>query len=152
MTVNGLRIPVPRYLVVATCANPNAVLARTRRIQVRAWNSAEEVAHRTLPREAVAEIAAAHLFGFFRSLKLGDNARALALSVQIRAEGRRGSVFESNVERLNEVSNLADAELLVPAKNDQAVVVPIEMDFGKIEVEIAAPTISLVRKLQTCPG
>ena len=90
VTVNGAEITVPRHLVVATRVNPNAANASTRRLQIRAWNRKEELSieHR-LPPEAAVDIASAHLFGMFRALRLRENALALALSVQLRAEIRR---------------------------------------------------------------
>jgi hypothetical protein len=82
ITVDDSPIAIPRHLVVATRVNPNAARPRTRRIQLRAWNHTENSAQSRVSRNAAVDIAAAHVFGLFRNLRLRDNARAIALSVQ----------------------------------------------------------------------
>lgn len=153
--VNGSPISIPRHLVVATRVNPNATRLRTRRIQVRVWNSKDEAAYSALPEGAAADIAAAHLFGFFRNLHLRENARALALSVEMRTQARPGRIRGSTMEHLSEASERAEEELrgraLPPLDGEDSqgsVVVSVETDFGAIKVEIAAPTLSLVRNLR----
>ena len=153
LKVNANPVPIPRHLVIATRVNPNAKRRGSRRIQLRAWNSVEESLSSILPREAAPEIAVAHLFGLFRSLRLEDNARALALSARSRyAQRFHRPSFEMPPERELE---LADAELLrhgVGAQGKLPLYLSIETDFGPMKVEIASATISLVRKLQRLVG
>ena len=136
LSVNDSPIAIPRHLVLATRVNPNAVYPRTRRIQVRAWNSTDDSIHPGLPPEAAVDIAAAHLFGLFRNLRLPENARAVALSVQSRAEGRYGSSRGSIRPQTAEVSARANGEMQertrspnVQADNRTSAVTSIETDF-----------------------
>lgn len=149
LRVNGNPISIPRYLVVATRVNPNAKKVKSRRIQLRAWNSVEESPSSVLPREFAPAIAIAHMFGLFRSLRLVDNARALASSVRTwHARRFEQGVFDLPGHRDLE---LADAELVQHGSEPQGTAplqLPIETDFGTLKVEIASATISLVRKLQ----
>jgi hypothetical protein len=152
--VNGSPIPIPRHLVLATRVNPNAVYPRTRRLQVRAWNSTDDSTYPSLPLEAAVDIAAAHLFGLFRNLRLRESARAIALSVQTRAEARyrhSGDVIRRQAEGIWE---RADDELREHSRSrdEQAgrptsAVASIETDLGSINVEIAEPVIKFARSL-----
>jgi hypothetical protein len=150
LRVDGSPISVPRHLVIATRVNPSARYDHTRRIQVRVWNSAQELPHLPLPGEGAADVAAAHLFGFFSSVGLTENARALALSVQMRAQTRHAAL--TNRQNLDEVSDRADHELREPSSSagdgEKSVVVSVETNFGQIRVEIASATISLARRLR----
>jgi len=92
--IDGSPIIIPRHLVIATRVNPNAIRDRNRRLQVRAWNKAEDSIS-AAPPDAVADIVAAQLFGFFRNLRLRETARAIALSVQVRQANRQGNVTGS---------------------------------------------------------
>src|SRR5262249_43986509 len=73
----GRPLTINRHLVVATRVNPNGWRPTTRRIQIRAWNSTSEP-DSLLPFEALLDVAAAHLFGLFRNLRLHENAQAIA--------------------------------------------------------------------------
>lgn len=154
VAVNGLRRVVPRRLVVATRVNPNAARPSTRRIQVRAWNHKDESEESRLPSEATVDIAAAHLFGLFRGLRLRDNALAMAVAVQARTEARGRSISDSTRAVVTRVSERAEAELLertrlIPQPNDrEAAFISVDTDLGTIDVEVAAPVISLARLLQ----
>jgi hypothetical protein len=169
LTVNGTKVTVPRHLVVATRVNPNAVNSSTRRLQIRAWNRKEELSpeHR-LPQEAAVDIASAHLFGMFRALRLRENALALALSVQLRAEVRHEQQADtplSGTHRGGETEGLLqDARLRAHAElanrtpdttktgGPRVAVAPIETDRGTVLVEISGPLLTLAARLQDAPG
>ena len=169
VTVNGAKITVPRHLVIATRVNPNAAQPSTRRLQIRAWNRKEEsTAEHELPPEAAVDIASAHLFGMFRALRLRENALALALSVQLRAETRRrqvrGTLFLEEYRERQTESLLRDArprahtELAsrtrqtAKAVGMRVAVASIDTDRGTVEVEITEPLIGLAERLQEAPA
>lgn len=168
VTVNGAKIVVPRHLVIATRVNPNAANAETRQLQIRAWNRKEELSPESrLPPEAAVDIASAHLFGMFRALRLRENAIALALAVQLRAEIRRQEVgtllLDEYRERetetvLRDARRAARAELAArthevrAAGRRRVAVAPIDTDRGTVQVEIAEPLLSLAESLQEAPA
>jgi len=149
---NGFSQPIQRHLVVATRVNPKASYPQTRRIQLRAWNSEDDPARTALPIGAAVDVVAAHLFGFFRTLHLRENARALAISTETRGLVRRGEI--PSTEDLDRVVARADEELRERTQireqegAEGATVIFIETDFGTVDVEIAAPTMTLARELQ----
>lgn len=147
----GRELHVPRHLVVATRSNPSARYTKTRRVQIRAWNSEAEAA---APDDLRVEVAAAHLFGLCRNLGLRKNAVALALATAARREaesrlfGRRG--LDDAVEA---VADDAEAELEArPLASDDIeegeVTRTIDSAFGPVEVRIEAPILRLVRALR----
>jgi len=154
VTVNGVRIAIPRHLVVATRVNPNAAYPSTRRIQVRAWNRRDEPEESRVPSEAMVDIAAAHLFGMFRGLRLRDNALAMAVSVQARTEARMGNVSESTRVHANNISERAEIELRERTQRTtqpdgrMATVISVDTELGAISVEVAEPVISLARSFR----
>lgn len=76
LEVDGVPFAPHRRLVVATRVNPNAAKAKTRKIQIRAWNSAQA---QEAPNTVVAlEIINACLYGVARELQLEGTAAALA--------------------------------------------------------------------------
>jgi hypothetical protein len=156
-------------MVIATRVNPNAVNAQTRRLQIRAWNRKEELsAEHRLPPEAAVDIASAHLFGMFRALRFRENALALALAVQKRAEIRRrdaggtllleqGRERETDV-RLQEARRHAHDELAArtqkirKAGGTRVAVASIDTDRGTVAVEITEPLLALAVTLQEAPA
>jgi hypothetical protein len=148
---NGSVVAASRHLVVATRVNPNAARRPTRRIQVRAWNRTEE--QQNIPPSGVADVAAAHLFGLFNNLRLRENARAIALSVQIRSEANNERARRRTEEQLHSTLDRAQAEwrdrteARKTARGIAAISV-IEASFGAIEIEIAEPVFALAHKLQ----
>lgn len=150
--LNGTPLTVQRHLVIATRINPKAVYPQTRRIQLRAWNSKDDSSRTALPIGAAVDVVAAHLFGFFRTLHLRENARALALSTQVRGIGRHGGT--TNIEDLEKAWTRAEEELREHTRTREqegvrgATITFFETDFGTIEAEIAAPTMNLARELQ----
>ena len=153
LTVNGSQVSVPRNLVVATRVNPNAVYPETRRLQVRAWNKADDSTRVPVPQDMVADIVAAHLFGFFKNLRLRETARAIALSVQVRAANRRHEDAASSMTAWDEAIHRSDDELQFKIKSSPgqvgnvAGIVILNTDLGDIEIAIARPTLSVVDHL-----
>jgi len=156
ITVDGANITIPRHLVVDTRVNPNATRRSTRRIQVRAWNRREDsgLAGPNLPQGFAADIAAAHLFGLFRGLQLRENALALALSVQARAEAHHGQVRDATRRETDHIAQRCDVELRERTRRPQradsstSTVIQVATDRGTIDVEIIEPVVTLARKLQ----
>lgn len=151
--VNGFPISIPRYLVIATRVNPNAKKNITRRIQIRAWNSANDVELPALPPEAAVDIATSHLFGFFRCIHFRETARALAVSVRRRTWNRHQPSGSSQRQTLDIVKERALEEMNKRTRsryqenNLSSTVASVQTDLGEIEIEIASPTILLVQKL-----
>ena len=79
----GSEVTVSRHIVVATRCNPDAERETSRRLEIRAWNSA--LPPSPPPLEAVVEVVAAHLFGVCLNLQLYDVAGGIAAAVQARA-------------------------------------------------------------------
>ena len=147
VAVNGTPIQIPRYVVIATRVNPNAIRASTRRVQVRAWNSAERL--ETLAPAGATEIVVAHLFGLFRALRMPANAQALAMSLQARGGRveqaglfddlrRQGEVAAAELERQSVVLDSRDVERQVR----------LDVDSADAEVGLSSVVIRLTRRLQ----
>ena len=121
---------------------------------MRAWNSTEHSAHPELPSDAAVDIAAAHLFGLFRNLRLPNSARDIALSVEMRSEDLHYNDGEVS-RRQSDVSARADDEMRElnriddPLAPGQTLTVgSIATDFGTVDFEIAAPLITFARNLR----
>jgi len=143
-------IDIPRHIVVATRVNPNAKRPATRRMQVRAWNSARTRGTRgTLP-EVATSIAAAYLFGLFRNLGLRENARAICFAVAFQSAEVLGSEPEPAAvevfERARGELSSRTSQNVAPTKSE--VVVRIQSDFGEVDVEIAPALIELAIALR----
>jgi hypothetical protein len=154
VAVRGQRLTVARHLVIATRINPNAVNQRTRRIQIRAWNNNTEVEESGLASAAAVEIVAAHLFGLFRGLGLPEYARAIAVSSQVRAESRDRHPTDADRRAIRQRLELAESELgrraRRPVETPDAPVdaqIPIDTEFGPIEVDLSMPLMTLARNL-----
>ena len=92
---SGSPIAIQRHVVVATRSCTDGSRTATRRIQVRAWNSNDEMTTEP-PMVAAVEVAAAHLFGLCRNLGLTENAHLLG-TAPWRERGRsdlQGSFLE----------------------------------------------------------
>lgn len=153
LTVNGSPATIQRHLVVATRVNPNAVYLQTRRLQVRAWNSDDD-SRIPVPPEAIVDVVAAHLVGFFKNVRLRETARAIALSMHTaHATGRGGGVSAVPTVDRGETIRRSEDELRAKTEvgsqgTDRATIVPVDTELGTIKVSVAAPTISLVRRLR----
>lgn len=157
--VKGTLLRVPRHLVIATRVNPNAPSLQARRIQVRAWNRADDPEEPQLGADGAVEIVAANLFGLFKALGLRENAVAIALSVRRRSlsyeqasfdltERAQTNVFdrgEREFERLPRQTKGADGRE-APAANTRSL--SIETELGPVEVGIAEPLVVLARDLR----
>jgi hypothetical protein len=155
VTVNGSEVNVPRHLVIATRVNPNAVRRKARYIQVRAWNRRNEPEEPQLTPESALDIVAAHLFGVFRGLQLRENALAVALAVQLRADRRRKQLSSgASLDDLSRVSEQAENELSGRIERSAGIeprsrpVISVETDGVPIEIELAEPLIALARKMR----
>jgi len=111
LELNGAPLTIQRHLVVATRVNTAATNLQTRQLQLRAWNSEEEPERTALPVGAAVNVAAAHLFGFFKTLHLRENARALALATQMRTLARHSSIGPMGTPDLERAVVRADEEL-----------------------------------------
>jgi hypothetical protein len=151
-------IDIQRHLVVATRVNPNARRIRGRRIQVRAWNSKLESEIQGLPPQGAVEIAASHLFGLFRNLRLLENARAIALSLKAARlqqnatpEGLRDSdsqEIESALRRArNEIMERSDNIMTNRIEGGRGTVIRVETAYGVINAALAAPIIDFARNI-----
>jgi hypothetical protein len=152
--VNGAEIEIPRHLVIATRVNPNAKRAWARRLQVRAWNRTVTV-EAGLSSEAAVDIAAAHLFGFFRGAHLRENATAIALSVQMRAASREGKLNPKIRADAQRAADLAEQEiserggrLSSQANVPGSTILQLDTDSGPIRIELAEPLIAFSRTLR----
>ena len=154
---HGAELDVSRYIVVATRVNPNAARERTRRLQVRAWNSKETKAAGKSHREAAVEVTAAHLFGLFTNLRMRENARVMAASVQARATFRSKHRRPAARDELRRLRDAADRE--IESRRGEAVSMPsltgrraptsvwIETDFGELLVELDSAAVTLAADL-----
>jgi hypothetical protein len=153
LIVDQSPVPIPRHLVVATRVNPNAERSKTRRLQVRAWNKADE-SHELVPPETVPDIIAAQLFGFFLNLGLHETARAIALSVFTRESIRQNSGEAGPFSRRDDAIRASDAELrskAAPASRkspDIGAVISLDTGRGQIEVAVATPIVTLIQHLR----
>jgi hypothetical protein len=153
ISIDNSPIQVSRHMVVATRVNPNGVRLKTRRLQVRAWNKADEQTT-PLPPEVAPNIIAAHLFGFFLNLGLYETARAISLSVITRDQVRR-DLFDIETSRGRDDSIAASEDELQSRTMPSSPAIPgftsrvlVGTTLGQVEVAIATPTIDLTRHLR----
>jgi hypothetical protein len=144
--VNNLPFPIPRYLVVATRCNPNAIRDRSRRLQTRAWNSQTTASPDS--RDMLVELMAAHYSGLCRNLALWANFRSLQLATLSRAI--RNSV-SSNL--LVELGQEADQEFEKngdwQSSGHRDGYFAIETDLGTIQIQVSTHAISILRLLRS---
>ncbi len=152
--VNGVEVASPRHLVICTRVNPNAVRPRTRRIQLRSWNRKDLKAMPLSP-EAVADVAAAHLFGLFKGLHMPENAAAVAASVEVRARtrGREGTVHEPRTttqllgDAQEELRRRQSTEAPLAEDKSYDTWIALTIPEGAVDVALASPLIALSREL-----
>lgn len=144
-------IPITRHIVVATRVNPNAVRETTRRLQVRAWNSAVR-RDSTDARAAEIEVMAAHLYGVCRNLSLFQNASAIATAARLR---RRARLRNHDREVLAGENAAADEELRAHDVNLQGY--PARFSFPgrqegrgrlSLEVTLESSTVQILRSIR----
>ncbi len=104
---NGAPMIAAQHLLVATRVNPGAEKPKTRKIQVRAWNS--RVPENRSTETAFRAILAAHYIGVCERLDLTANAELIALNCLLDA-------FETNREELSHprqsAAQIRDADFL----------------------------------------
>lgn len=145
-----------RHIVIATRVNPNAKSPKTRRIQIRAWNSDER---REAPSSsAVAQVVTAALYGLTKNLGLEHSATALALSARWRRgdplntafrgpdESAPSSVNRQELERARQASRTELGESGGTAAT-RKVSVQTGSDRGNIEVELMPALVRLIDAL-----
>lgn len=122
-SANGIPIQIDRHLVVATRSCPDGVRQSTRCLEIRAWNSQDEIVSQA-PRIAAVEVAATHLFGLCRNLGLRANAEGLA-SARWRTRRRepsdsRQTTLELQAPRVRPVLDNVERRLIAPEVELQA--------------------------------
>jgi hypothetical protein len=154
ISVNNNIIKIPRHIVVATRSNPNAKYKPARRIQVRAWNSAEDLPVSNVSQIAAVDIVSGHLFGLFRNLGLRENAQALAYSVHARSESLINGILDKHEANSLLLRQRADTELerrTDSTKRDRdsgaSTFVTMDIEIGRVTFEISAATMSLASNL-----
>lgn len=108
-----------------------------------------------LSSEAAVDIAAAHLFGFFRGAHLRENATAIALSVQMRTASREGKLNPKIRADAQRAADLAEQEiserggrLSSQADVPGSTILQLDTDSGPIRIELAEPLIAFSRTLR----
>jgi hypothetical protein len=119
-------------------------------MQVRAWNQADQHVQQ-LPPAAAVEIAAAHLFGLFRGLRMPQNALAIALSVQERQDVQIGRRRPDRMQdERADLSERAEGELRERIRPTHANggETSVDTELGTITVRLAEPLLMLARELR----
>ena len=151
--MNGIIQPIPRCVVIATRTNPNAFHPWTRRLQIRAWNSAQEVEQPSPASELATEVVSAHLFGLFRNLRLQENARALAYSVQARTGLMRDIEAGATRDIFGQTRQRADLErervVSKGADGQSRAFFEMATEIGAISVEMSTATLSLASRISS---
>ena len=154
VTQSGVRatnVPIARHIVIATRVNPNARREKTRRLQVRGWNSEVPVA----PAETGAaeiEVMAAHLYCLCYNLGLFRNASAIAEATRLR---ERSTIRDSERQHLATANVAADEELQTrnvklggfPAK----FTFPMNRDESeslRLQVTVESPAMRLIQTVR----
>ena len=98
---NNVPMTAARHLLVATRVNPNAKDPKTRKIQVRAWNSRDPDSRST--ESAFRAILAAHYIGVCERLDLTGNAELIALNCLLDALETNGEGLSRLPEHAAEI-------------------------------------------------
>jgi hypothetical protein len=150
--VNGINKAIPRNIVVCTRVNPNAARARTRRLQLRAWNRKNAEAG-NLPSAAAADVAAAHLFGLFRGLHLPKAAAAVAHSVDLRTRSRSSKTLAPVSKEPRRNFKIAQEELSRRIRSSpfggtaEDTWVDLTTPLGELDIALAAPLLDFAHEL-----
>lgn len=101
---NGTPIIAAQHLLVATRVNPGAEKPKTRKIQVRAWNS--RAVETNVTKSAFRAVLAAHYIGVCKRLDLNMNTELIALNSLLNAlEKNSEDLFRSHPHE-NEMRNI----------------------------------------------
>lgn len=148
LSLDGVPLNVSRHVVVATRSNPNARTSKTRRLQIRAWNSDEDLM--PPPPEAAVDVVYASLFSLCSNLNLRSNARALAYAITARVTPSQSI----RVDQLQQLEQDADAELerlgsqpLDRSYRWSSAYWSLRIPDLATKVEISGPIVSLLRRL-----
>jgi hypothetical protein len=144
--VNGSPVVIPRYVVVATRCNPNALREGSRRLQIRGWNSGATTLSEN--QDMLIEVVSAHYSGLCRNLGLWRNLSALSLAVEVRNTKNREASLQ-----LNKIAQEADAELEKigdwRAVGEGSAYFLIETDLGRLYVEVTKHALSIMRAIRS---
>lgn len=145
---SGQVLPTPRNIVVATRIEPNAKTPRGRRVQIRAWNSADPPA-RGLPAAAVTEVVGAHLFGLFKNLHMGEVAEAIAESVNSFGDkfSERSPRDPQSGERIRDVglAVLADLEQTNGSRDQRVFRRYFTSEVGDVFADLETPLVDIAK-------
>ncbi len=144
--VGGMRVNIPRHLVIATRSNPNAQRQRYRRLQIRAWNSQKPEFRNGM--EILVPLVSAHYYGLVRNLGLVANLKAMESSI-------RGRTTKKYLDDFPDLSRQADQELQkydwYPSSHNDAYFTT-RFDFGTIQITLSNVAISIIRALRSDAG
>lgn len=142
--LNNSPVMIPRYLVIGTRCNPNGVRQRSRRLQVRGWNSRSTTQFDS--QDMLVEVMSAHYSGLCKNLGLGVNLQALHLAAVARLTGDLGIT-----RQVHKVRQEADSELVNrggwEATGEGDAHFAIEIEIGTIRVTLSREAISLMRAI-----
>ncbi|CAM8806524.1 hypothetical protein [Burkholderia pseudomallei] len=144
---NGRPVPIARHVVIATRVNPNAVLGKTRRLQVKAWNSSISAPTNDLELAKI-EVIAASLFGICRNLDLIDNANAIAQATRVRQQGYATDADRRSLDRLVDMAGREFKDRGINSTDDGADL-SISMryredNFSNLHVKIERATLKMM--------
>ena len=142
--------PLDRHIVIATRVNPNAKKTSTRRLQIRAWNKQNSLVENAgAQASGPLMIVAAHLFGFFRVLRLRATAVSIAFAAQrwsARAiTDQEPDLFDEVTDSGYTFANRAAKEL----ERLRGQSLDLETEAGTLEITLAEPLIELTKTLLT---
>ena len=89
------------------------------------------------------KIAAAHLFGLFRGVNLPFNARAIALSVQVRTESRSKLLAGLHAGQTERASREAEMEITERTQHPKGNMEGVPL--GSFDLDLGFASISLIR-------
>lgn len=150
---DGQPLSAHRNMVVATRVNPNAIRPKTRRIQIRAWNSA--VIGEALPPSAAVEIANASLFGLAKTLRLTSTAAALARAPWRRRPEAGGDVamqdplVDSEALKRSRDASLHELQRFSSKDVSRRVEIRSGFDGEPIAIVVAPALVELMEALST---
>mgnify|MGYP000225449773 CR=1 FL=1 len=160
--LNGSVERISRHLVVATRCNPNGVRERSRRIQVRAWNSRSNDSTSAADQATLLEVLSAHYFGLCRNLGLHSNLRSLRLAILLRKKSI-SKLRDKSAQLRDELAQLRDELAQLQKEADQEIErrnvsrrpdyrdadFSIEHDMGAVDIQLAPQAIMIIRALRS---
>jgi len=151
LTINGSQVAISRHIVVATRCNPNAVREKTRRIQIRAWNSKSNEFAESVDNALLLELLSAHYFGICRNLGLKKNQKSLSLAVSYRHDPN--SVSQDELNKLVQDAEVEFGECIdEQSDTGQEAYFSIEHERGKIHIQLSSQAMMMIRNLRSGGG